>query len=138
MCKVIAGLFLTIGCACLQAQGLNLRATIPFAFRAGETLMPAGEYTLRHANGVLVVRENGGHHSAAQLLTVGGSQGHAAERPNVGGSLEFHRYGARYFLSAISAPWPLDGVALPQSRSERALARRNQLPESLGIALKTP
>jgi len=138
MRKVIAGLFLTIGCACLQAQPLDLRATIPFAFRAGKTLMPAGEYIIHHSNWVLLVRENGGQHTAAQLLTIGGSAANAAQRSNPNASLEFHRYGARYFLSAISAPLPLDSVALPQGGSERALARRNQLPESLGIALKKP
>jgi hypothetical protein len=130
---ITAGLMLTIGCACLHAQTLDQRATIPFDFRAGEKLMPAGDYTVHHSNGVLVVREEGGNHAAAQLLTIGGSHVNAASS-----GLEFHRYGERYYLSSIVTPWLPDKIAVLQSGSERAIARRNGLPEPVGIALRKP
>jgi hypothetical protein len=130
---ITAGLLLTIGCACLHAQTLNLRATIPFDFRAGEKSMPAGDYTVHHSNGVLVLQEEGGKHSAAQLLTIGGRHVSAASD-----SLEFRHYGERYYLSAIVTPSLRDKLVLPQSGSERAIARRNGLPEPVGIALRKP
>jgi hypothetical protein len=133
MRHITAGLLLAIGCACLHAQTLNLHATIPFDFRAGEKLMPAGDYSVHYSNGVLLVQESGGKHTAAQLLTIGGAR--AREASN---SLEFHRYGERYYLAAIAAASLPDKIALPQTGSERAIARRSGLPEPVGIALRKP
>ena len=60
MQRLIAGLILVIVCASLHAQTLSLRATIPLAFRPGETVMPSGEYTIRHSDRTLFLHKEGG------------------------------------------------------------------------------
>jgi hypothetical protein len=133
MRHIIAGLLLATGCACLHAQTLDLRATIPFAFRAGEKPLPAGEYIIRYQNGVLILHEDGGQRAAAMLLTSGGPQVHTSKS-----ALEFHRYDERYFLAAVVTPSSPDSVLLLPGRSEREIARGSTPPQTVGVALAKP
>jgi hypothetical protein len=130
MQRLIAGLFLALVCASLHAQTMDMRATIPFAFRAGETAMPAGDYTIRHSASVLVLHKEGGGPSVL-LLT------NAASRPNppADSQLTFGRYGERYFLSSVWSQGSAAGCEIPKSRAEKELARQT-LRESIGIALR--
>ena len=89
MQRLIAGMFLALVCASMYAQTMNLRATIPFAFRAGEKAMPAGEYTIRHSAGSLILHNQGG--PSVFLLTNAASRANA---PN-DARLSFNRYGER-------------------------------------------
>jgi hypothetical protein len=132
MQRLIAGLFLALVCASLYAQTMNLRATIPFAFRAGETVLPAGEYTIRHAERTLTLHKEGGGPSV-MLLT------NAALRPNpsTDGRLNFSRYGERYFLSSVWTGASREGCEILKSRAEKELAKQT-LRESVGIALRRP
>jgi hypothetical protein len=127
MQRLIAGLFLAVVCACLHAQTMNMRATIPFSFRAGETVLPAGEYTIRHTERTLILHKEGG--PSAMLLT------NAALRPGplADARLSFSRYGDRYFLSSV---WTSrDGCEIPKGRTEKEFARQT-LREFVGIALR--
>jgi hypothetical protein len=128
MQRLIVGLFLALVCASLDAQTMNLRATIPFSFRAGETVMPAGEYTIRHSAGALTLHHEGG--PSVMLLT------NAARRLNAPADarLSFNRYGERYFLSSVWTSNSRDGREIFESRAEKELARQT-LRESVGIAL---
>jgi hypothetical protein len=130
MQRLIAGLFLALVCASLHAQTMDLRATIPFAFRAGETMMPAGEYTIRHSASTLVLHKEGGGPSVL-LLT------NAASRPNppADSRLDFSRYGERYFLSKLWIQGSQAGREILKSRAEKEFARQT-LRESVGIALR--
>jgi hypothetical protein len=130
MQRLIAGLILAV-CASLQAQTMNMRAAIPFAFRAGEKVMAAGEYTIRHSEGTLVLHKEGGGPSVV-LLT------HAVSRlsPSVNSRLNFSRYGERYFLSTVWSQASRVGCEIPKSSAERELARQTVLRESVGIALQ--
>ena len=129
MQRLIAGMFLALVCASLYAQTMNLRATIPFAFRAGEKAMPAGEYTIRHSAGTLILHNEGG--PSVILWT------NAATRPNAPADarLSFNRYGERYFLASVWTPESRDGREIPKGRAEKELARQT-LRESVGIALQ--
>src|SRR5258705_11471085 len=107
--SLAVGLFAAVACSGLSAQTVNLQASIPFDFRMGETLMPAGEYQIHNsADGVLAVRQRDGAHAAAVLLTLPASRRGAATK----GALEFNRYGDAYFLSRIWTPDSRDGRAL--------------------------
>lgn len=130
MQRLIVGLFLALVCTGLYAQTMNLRATIPFTFRAGEKVMPAGEYTIRHSAGAVILHKQGG--PSVVLLT------NAASRPALPaeGWLDFNRYGERYFLSSVWSPDSPDGREIPKSRAEKELARQIGLPESAGVVLK--
>ena len=130
MQRLIAGLFLALVCASLYAQTMNMRATIPFTFRAGETVMPAGDYTIRYRDHQLVLRKEGSGPSVI-LLT------NAASRANVPNDarLSFNRYGERYFLSSVWTSDSRDGREILRGRAEKELARQT-LRESVGIALR--
>ena len=131
MQRLIAGMFLALVCASLYAQTMNLRATIPFAFRAGEKAMPAGEYTIRHSAGSLILHNEGG--PSVILLTNAASRGNA---PN-DARLNFNRYGERYFLSSVWSQGTTAGREVMKGRAEKELARQT-LRESVGIALRRP
>jgi hypothetical protein len=128
MHRLIAGLFLAVLAANLYAQTMNLRGTIPFDFRAGETVMPAGEYTITHAGGFLTLPKQGG--PSIVLLTNAASRA----KPTPDSRMEFHRYGERYFLSSVWTQGSDSGREIPASRAEKELARQ-VLRESAGVVL---
>lgn len=79
----------------LQAEEHYLKANIPFEFRAGQTVMPAGEYIIKEDGLLLVVREARGK-SICTLMSI------AADAHKTGSArVTFHRYGDTYFLNSI-------------------------------------
>src|SRR5258706_7126559 len=130
--SLATGLFLAMACSSLHAQSMNLRANIPFDFRVGDKLMPAGEYTINHlAEGVLAVRERSGAHAGAMLLTLPTSRKVAATK----GGLEFNRYGDTYFLAKILTPDSQDGRALFKSTREKEVGSTAGSVRSASVAL---
>jgi hypothetical protein len=131
MQRCFVGLFLVVLCASLHAQTMNMRATIPFPFHAGNAVMPAGSYTVSHSNGVLILHEADGK-SAALVVT------NAAARiqPSAHSILSFHRYGENYFLASVWEQGLRDGCELRTSRAEKEIASGTNLRESVGIALQ--
>ncbi|MBV8729992.1 MAG: hypothetical protein JO336_09305 [Acidobacteriia bacterium] len=130
MQRFIAGLFLAI-CGCLHAQTIDLLASIPFSFHAGNAILPAGEYRVHHENHTLVIQERTGAHTALLLAN-------DAYQPNLPSrsTLTFNRYGENYFLSSLSVVGDAYGSALPKTRSEKELARGGDLGQSVSVALK--
>jgi hypothetical protein len=126
---LVAGLFATVSLV-LHAQTADMNANIPFDFRMGEKLMPAGEYSIRNnSNGVLYLREESGSHTAAFTLTLPASRRAAPKT----GTLEFNRYGEDYFLTKVWTPGAQDGRALPQTKKEKEIASRTGLVQTAGI-----
>jgi len=76
-----------------SAQG-KARATIPFNFRVGSALMPAGSYDIESTDSrVIWFRNQNGHATVAALaMTTSGETAPPAR-------LVFNRYGDQYFLS---------------------------------------
>jgi hypothetical protein len=127
-----AVLFIAFTSTLVQGQTIDLRATIPFEFRVGQTEMPAGEYVIHHLpQGALILREDGGRHTALVALTVGEYRPAALQT----GELQFNRYGQTYFLAKLWAPASRDGVALRMSPRETELARQLGLAQHTSIAL---
>ncbi len=125
-------LLMTLAFSRVEAQTMELRATIPFEFRMGKTLMPAGEYTVRHSDGLLILREeNGGKTSMG--LTVGTEPPKDSSRA----VLVFHRYGETCFLDKIWIPGYAIARAVPESSLEKELARRGGPDENSDIVLQT-
>jgi hypothetical protein len=114
------GLFAAVACSDLRAQTMELRAKVPFDFRMGEKLMPAGLYLIHHSAGLLTVREQGGSNTAAMFLTLPEYRPHTPTT----GTLEFNRYGENYFLAKIWAPGSRDGRSLTKSSTEKEIASR--------------
>ena len=120
------GLIAIAACFGLQAQSVDLRANIPFDFRVGDTLMPAGDYQLNYKGNVLMVREQGG--SLAAVMTV---PFHTTRRgaPKAG-SLVFSGYGESYFFTKLWAPRSQEGLQLRRSSLEvRIAGRPGQAPQ---------
>jgi hypothetical protein len=130
MQRLITGLILAVVWASLHAQTMDMRATIPFAFRAGETMMPAGDYIFRHWDSSLVIHKESGGPSVV-LLTNAALRQH----PSPDSRLNFNRYGERYFLSSVWSQGTTAGSEVMKSRAEKELARQT-LRESVGIALR--
>ena len=117
--------------AALYAQTRTMEATIPFEFRIGNSVMPAGSYRVDYSPQMLRVREEHGNHIATRLLN-------SVDRvtPPSTGVLEFTRYGNDYFFSKIWIPGSAAGGALPKSSLEKELASRPQVPERAEVALR--
>ena len=104
-------LFVAITGFSMHAQTLNLRASIPFDFRVGKVLMPAGDYEIYHTGDVVRVRNANGSINGAICLTLPTT---GSERRTLGG-LEFNRYDDDYFLAKVWSPYSKDGRTLPKS-----------------------
>jgi hypothetical protein len=103
-----------------SAQSAMLMADVPFEFRVGNKVLPAGEYTLigQGSSGAVLVRGEG---PGAQTYTItqacGG--GDAVKE----GKLVFHRAGNHYFLRQIWTPGYSQGREIGRSALEREIAR---------------
>ena len=127
---LVTGLFALIAGLSASAQSLNLTANIPFAFQAGEKVMPAGSYELQPSGTVVLIRAVGGH-QAAYILT---NATHRNGDP-IRGVLEFHGYGGSYFLAKIWSPGEADGRSLPMTPREKEVARNFRSVETARVAL---
>jgi hypothetical protein len=107
----------TLAAASAFAQGNTpLRVTVPFDFAAGKNALTAGEYYVRISyspNAVWLQKADGG--GGVVVLSHGvRPEGIAAET----GSLMFHVYGNRYFLSQVFTSGMNQGAELPKSHDE--------------------
>jgi hypothetical protein len=118
--KFAIGLLAAVASCSLYAQTMNARANIPFEFRVGEKLLPAGEYWIQHAHGWLAFQENGGRHATAVVLTQATDL--KSEKPVI----EFNRYGDAYFLGKLSMPGSGTGREVAKTPREKELARANR------------
>ena len=125
----LLALFVGLG---LQAQTGVLNANIPFDFQVGNSLMPAGEYSIDCSGHLIALRASDGKH-AAMALTMPVSR---AKAPTTG-VLEFHRYGDAYFFAGVWAPNSPDGGALPTTPREKELASRIGPPQKAVVAFNS-
>ncbi len=123
------GLLATVASLSLYAQTMHARANIPFEFRVGEKLMPAGEYFIHDSDGWLTLQESGGRHAAVGTLTYATDL--VSEKP----VMQFNRYGDTYFFEKISNPG-FSARAVTKTRQEQEFARRIN-PGQSTIALKS-
>ena len=96
----------------------KLIASIPFAFSAGKTTLPAGKYTITVLNPasdrkILQIRSLNGR-SSAVILTMG-IIGNASENAK----LVFERYGDRYVFAQAQLAGDETTLAAVRSRSDR-------------------
>lgn len=102
------------------AQAQTVRANVPFAFVAGDKMMPAGIYTLNldARSGVIQLgpADDLGLYVSAHACNFGVSD----ER----GVLIFHKYGDSYFLKRVKTAATREGFEFYPTRRERDAARR--------------
>jgi hypothetical protein len=120
----------------LQAQVLDSRADIPFAFWLGQKLMPAGAYSIFHlASGAVLLKGEGKNQNMTSVVFLG----LPASRPetDLKGKLEFNRYGDTYFLSEVWNPNHRDGCSVQKSNREKELASRSIPSPGREVAVAT-
>ena len=121
---VAAALLLASG---VQAQGLHLKADVPFDFVIGNTAYTAGNYeieALSAIGNIVTVKGEGG---SAQLVTKfhDCTSGQPAEKT----VLVFRQVGGSYFLYQIWTAGNGTGKELPAPKREMRLARVETSPE---------
>ena len=113
----VAAFIVMLGASSAKASTLLLRADIPFAFMAGDTMLPAGTYSITEATpGVLQIRNEKFGSEAAFV------QARSLEtmKPQDSGKLVFNRYGDTYFLNQVWSD--VASYSLPKSQSEISLS----------------
>jgi hypothetical protein len=123
-------IFAALACTGLHAQSLDMRATIPFDFHAGDRLMPAGEYIIHENGPVVFLREADSGRPAPILLTIGADRLDSQEA-----HLEFNHYGSEYFLTAVWNSFTRDGRRMLPTNREKELAKRGDVPLQTTVAL---
>jgi hypothetical protein len=99
-------------------------ATIPFAFSAGKTTLPAGKYTITVLNPTsdrktLQIRSQNGRASAIVLTT------NSSINVSDDAKLVFERHGDRYFFAQAQLAGDAIGLAAvrPKERSDKHIAK---------------
>jgi len=119
---IVVSIFAALASGGLHAQSsLDLRATVPFAFRAGNTLIPAGEYMIHEESGLVRLRAEGDGHPMSTLVTFATSKHDASGDSR----LVFDHYGNEYFLTTIWDAFSDTGRGLPKTSRQKELAERN-------------
>jgi hypothetical protein len=119
-----------------QTHSEHVVATVPFDFRTGSEVMPAGKYDIQTLSGnVLLLR--GTTQNRSQILMAMGS---TTTKPTEKGRLVFHRYGNKYFLHQIWSPGATNGFELPKSHAEKETIRaaNTQVPTNTELAFNMP
>jgi len=128
--SLLGVLALLLVAACANAQGVNVKANVPFDFTIGKSSLPAGAYgiqSLATATGsVLAIR---GENAAKNMLASANSAETLNPSPN--SRLVFHRYGDQYFLSQIWLQGEKVGRQFRISRREAEMAKSVQTSEDV-------
>jgi hypothetical protein len=130
--QLTIGLLMAFAFSGLQAQTMDLRATIPFEFRMGQTRLAAGDYTIHHSNGLLTLTPQNGGRPVFGLAIATDPQKDSGEA-----GLLFHRYGETYFLAKVWTPGYSNACGVVKSSLEKELARRGGPDEDPNIVLQT-
>jgi hypothetical protein len=112
---------------------LHVVADIPFDFRSGSEMMPAGRYDIQTlSNHILVMR--GATQNRSQFLVAIDA---ATAQPSDHGKLVFHRYGNKYFLYQVWSAGEASGFQLPKGHAEKEVIRaaNNPAPTTTELAL---
>ena len=116
----LGGLTLSGTASATAADLLALRAHIPFAFKAGDAILPAGHYLFRfdfiEQPGVLRVRDQYGHGAAFVLSRRADVPEGVGDEPK----LVFEKKGSEYVLSNVLDPAIRFGIEVrkPRRRGE--------------------
>jgi hypothetical protein len=108
---VVLSLMLTATGAYAQSE---LKATVPFAFKVGQSQLPAGTYEISSNadNNTITIRNST---TGAMSLARRDGSGDASPR------LVFHHVGGQYFLSQIWGDAGYSRMTLPSSKLEEEL-----------------
>ena len=101
----------------------RLRVSIPFAFNAGDTKLPAGKYRLHVVNPSsdrCILQIAGTDGTSRVMIKTMDIQGQSSEEAR----LTFKRYGDQYFLTQVWMAAESSGFETPTSKAEKMLRRQ--------------
>ena len=114
---VAAGMVSLSQAALAQYRSNTARVTIPFAFRYGSSLLPAGTYTLSAQDRDLTMLR--GANRTLLAITYSGSINRQIQQ----GQVIFDKIGNRYFMRTILMPGSGDAITLNAPAAERHLQK---------------
>jgi hypothetical protein len=126
---VAASLLLASG---TRAQGLHMKADVPFDFNAGGTVYAAGNYDIAgtFSGGPLVTLDSGNKMGQGFIMPHNCTSTEPAKKT----VLIFRRVGDEYFLYQIWTEGNAVGRELPAPKRETQLARNGEKSEEVIIA----
>ena len=101
----------------------RLAANVPFQFRVGNTLIPAGKCVVQRAGldpRTLVILNSIARASLFSTSTMG-----SVKQASSANAMVFHKYGERYFLAGIKVEGSNIVYQLPEGRAEAELRAQN-------------
>ena len=114
MMVVLGGLALAFAAAAQAQTALNYKTfAVPFSFKVGDKVLPAGEYRITAENQVVRVQKTDGKEAAVTLT----QRTRGANHNLSDAKLTFRRYGDQYYLSQVWLPDSL-GRELKKPRHE--------------------
>ena len=132
-CAIAIGAFAPGSRSIAQSSSFHLVADIPFDFRSGSELMPAGKYDIQVlSDHVLILRAS--DQPRAQMLSANSAE--TLKQPDHS-KLVFHVYGNRHFLYQVWSQNRASGFQLPKSHAEKEMLRaeNNPVPSTSELAL---
>jgi len=111
---VMAALALAFVASAQAQTALNFKTfAVPFSFKVGNKVLPAGEYKITADNQVIRVQQMNGKENAVSLV----QRTRGANHNLSDAKLTFRRYGDQYYLSTVWLPDSL-GRELKKPRRE--------------------
>ncbi len=129
---VIAVLILMAAAVPSFAQVSSTKVSVPFEFQVGNSILPAGDYSLTQFAGQGLVIENANGKGAAVAITDATGGNGEARQPH----LTFHRYGEKYFLAEAWLRYSNAGRVLHASPAEVEIARITPSNELVTVGMK--
>ncbi len=121
-CVIMLLVVMLLGASTMMAWGQShpiIRVKVPFGFRVGQQVMPAGQYQVAHFNTRdMLLIQNLDNDKVMLLPSV--PSGKHSDFP---AKLVFHRYGETYFLRQVWIP-PFNANELFQTKTEKEYASR--------------
>ena len=129
--SVLSVLAVLLMATAAQAQQAKVSAVVPFNFIAGDTVYPAGEYSISSLSNSPVVRiSNTDRDTSAMMLS------HACVNaaPSTESKLVFHRIGENYFLYQVWVAGNQSGREFNRTKAEVQLAQNHEQSEQVIVA----
>jgi len=104
-------------------RGHTLAANVPFQFRAGEKVVPAGKCTVQRAGGSIGTLTISNWAGKVSLFTT--VSPHESKQTSAKNALVFRKYGDHYFLAGIKLAGSKILYQLPESKADAEMRAQN-------------
>jgi hypothetical protein len=129
---ILVATFAALAGTSLHAQTVDLKAAIPFDFRAGDTSMPAGEYLIHEQGPVIFLRGADKNGQSFALMTIGADGQWDSLRS---ARLDFNCYGRECFLATVWDSFTQVGRSVLPTARQKELAKLQNVPARATVAL---